>query len=149
MLSNYAVSMLHNIHKETSAMRPVEVVTSVERRRLWRLEEKARNVTASFAAGVTVTEVARRHDINPQHLHQWRRAAKACKLLLPLDDDLAFAEVVVSLSILCSIFRALPDNTGQRSTTKRRQTMWGKTPLTVLPGSPCTGRPELLCEVVP
>jgi transposase len=96
MLSGKAVHMLQNIHKETSALRPVEVVTSVERRRRWGLKEKARIVAASLAPGDTVTEVARRHDISPQHLHQWRRAAKAGKLLLPLDDDLAFAEVVVA-----------------------------------------------------
>ncbi len=95
MLPGKAVHMLQNIWEETSVTRPVEVVTSVERRRRWDLGEKARIVAASYAPGVTVTEVARRHDISPQHLHQWRREAKAGKLLLPLEADTGFARVMV------------------------------------------------------
>ena len=88
--------MLHDMYQETSVLRPVEVVTSIERRRRWAPEEKARIVAASFAAGVTVSEVARRHEISAQHLHQWRRAARTGKLVLPLDDEMAFAAVVVN-----------------------------------------------------
>jgi len=85
--------MLHNMHTQTSVLRPVEVVTSVERRRRWHPEVKARIVAESYAPGVKVTDVARLHGISAQHLHLWRRAARAGKLVLPLDDDLAFAEV--------------------------------------------------------
>jgi transposase len=87
--------MLQYMDKETSVVRPVEVVTSVERRRRWAPEEKARIVAASFAPGVKVTDVARRHDISSQHLHQWRREARAGKLVLPLEDEMTFASVVV------------------------------------------------------
>jgi transposase len=87
--------MLQNICKETSVLRPVEVVTSVERRRRWDPEVKAQIVASSYEPGVRVTEVARRHDISPQHLHQWRREAKAGKLVLPLEDGMAFARIVV------------------------------------------------------
>jgi transposase len=87
--------MLHDMYKETSVLRPIEVVTSVERRRRWSREEKARIVAASFAPGVTVVEVARRHEISPQHLHQWRRAARGGKLIVPLDDEMAFATVMI------------------------------------------------------
>ena len=45
---------------------------------------------------MTVSEVARRHEISAQHLHQWRRAARTGKLVLPLDDEMAFAAVVVN-----------------------------------------------------
>jgi transposase len=87
--------MLPYMDKETSVLRPVEVITSVERRRRWAPEEKARIVASSFAPGVKVTEVARRHDISSQHLHQWRREARAGKLVLPLEDEMTFASVVV------------------------------------------------------
>ena len=87
--------MLHDMYKETSVLRPIEVVTSVERRRRWSREEKARIVAASFAPGVTVVEVARRHEISPQHLHQWRRAARGGKLIVPLDDEMTFAAVMI------------------------------------------------------
>jgi transposase len=39
--------------------------------------------------------VARQHDISPQHLFQWRHAAKAGRLVLPLDDDVMFAPVML------------------------------------------------------
>jgi hypothetical protein len=36
-----------------------------------------------------VSEVARRHDISPQHLFGWRKAARAGQLTLPMDDPLS------------------------------------------------------------
>ena len=87
--------MVEHIFKATDVMRPVEVLTMVERRRRWSREDKGRIVAASFAPGANVSEVARRHDISPQHLFQWRRAAKAGRLVLPLDDDAMFAPVVL------------------------------------------------------
>ncbi len=42
-----------------------------------------------------MSDVARQHDMSPQHLFQWRREAKAGKLVLPMDDgDLQFAPIV-------------------------------------------------------
>jgi transposase len=73
----------------------VEIRESAGRRRRWSAEEKARIVAASFAPGVSVSYVARQNDISPQHLFQWRRAARSGQLVLPLDDDLAFAPVVL------------------------------------------------------
>jgi transposase len=65
------------------------------RRRRWTLEEKGRIVALTLAAGATVSDVARQFDLSPQHLFQWRRAAKTGKLVLPLDDDFQFAPVVM------------------------------------------------------
>lgn len=39
-------------------------------------------------------EVARRHDISPQHLFAWRKAARAGLLSLPADDAPMFIPVV-------------------------------------------------------
>jgi transposase len=85
--------MVDNIFKSMEVVRPVEVVTSVERRRRWSVEEKGRIVAASFAPGANASDVARQHDISPQHLFQWRQAAKAGRLVLPLDEDVMFAPV--------------------------------------------------------
>jgi transposase len=41
-----------------------------------------------------VSEVARRHEISPQHLFVWRKAARAGQLILPMDDVPAFVPVV-------------------------------------------------------
>ena len=57
-----------------------EVLTGVERRRRWSTEEKLRIVGEADAAGASVSEVARRHDISRQHVYQWRRELRACGL---------------------------------------------------------------------
>ena len=76
-------------------LRPLEVHAGGGRRR-WTDEQKARIVAESFAPGAVVAEVARRHEIMPQHLTTWRAAARRGELVLPADDDLAFAPVVLS-----------------------------------------------------
>jgi transposase len=72
----------------------VEIRTGVGRRRRWSDEAKARIVAASFAPGAVVSEVARRHEISPQHLFAWRKAARAGLLTLPSDATLQFVPVV-------------------------------------------------------
>jgi transposase len=55
-----------------AGLRRVEVITGIERRRKWSPEEKAEIVAESFAEGAVVSEVARRHGLNPQQLFGWR-----------------------------------------------------------------------------
>ena len=73
----------------------MDIRTGVGRRRRWTAEAKGMIVAASFAPGANVSEVARRHEISPQHLFQWRNAAKAGRLVLPADDAAMFAPVVL------------------------------------------------------
>ena len=61
----------------------VEIRTGVGRRRRWSEAEKGRIIAESFAPGAVVSEVARRHEISPQHLFAWRKAARAGQLALP------------------------------------------------------------------
>lgn len=63
----------------------LEVIEKPTGRRSWPDAVKARIVRESFAAGVTVSEVARRHRISPQHLTLWRRAAREGQLQLSFD----------------------------------------------------------------
>ena len=51
----------------------MEVFTGPERRREWPDERKIVIVAESLAPGVNVSEIARRHDLNPQQLFGWRR----------------------------------------------------------------------------
>lgn len=51
----------------------VEVITGRERRRRWPEEEKLRILEEAMAPGVSMAEVARRHDLYPQQLYTWRR----------------------------------------------------------------------------
>src|SRR5271163_1119929 len=58
-------------------MARVEVITGPERRRRWSDEQKRAIVTASFAAGAVVTEVARRADVSPGQIYRWRQEMRA------------------------------------------------------------------------
>src|ERR1043165_7130011 len=63
----------------------------VIRRRRWTVEEKGRVVAEAVAPGAVIAEVARRHDLAPQHLSNWIRAAKDGHFVLPCDDRVGFA----------------------------------------------------------
>jgi transposase len=58
-------------------LRRVEVFTGPERRRDWPDERKIAIVSESLKPGVNVSELARRHEINPQQLFGWRRTFRA------------------------------------------------------------------------
>lgn len=74
----------------------VEIRSGIGRRRRWSDEEKGRIVAESYALGAVVSEVARRHEISPQHLFVWRKAARAGRLALPADEAPMFVPVVVA-----------------------------------------------------
>jgi len=57
----------------TGKAEPVEVITSVQRRRRWSAEEKVAIVQKTYAPGMSVSLVARRHGIAPNQLFTWRR----------------------------------------------------------------------------
>jgi transposase len=65
----------------------VEVIEGPSGRRSWSDDVKARIVRESFEPGVTVSEVARRHRISPQHLTLWRRAARQGRLPVSVGYD--------------------------------------------------------------
>ena len=64
---------------DTKPRRPrrVAVFTGPERRRDWPDGRKILIVAESLAPGVNVSELARRHEINPQQLFGWRRRFRA------------------------------------------------------------------------
>jgi transposase len=72
----------------------VDIQVGAVRRRHWSDEVKGRIVAESYAPGVVVSDVARRHGISPQHLFLWRKAARAGVLSLPADDAPLFVPVV-------------------------------------------------------
>lgn len=57
----------------TGKIEQIEVITSVQRRRRWSAEEKAAIVQETYAPGMSVSLVARRHGIAPNQLFTWRR----------------------------------------------------------------------------
>lgn len=58
-----------------TGVRRLDVIASPEGRRSWTPEAKARIIAESMVPGVNVAEVARRNDMQPQHLYLWRRTA--------------------------------------------------------------------------
>jgi transposase len=71
----------------------VDIRVGVGRRRRFSDEVKGRIVAESFAPGAVVSDVARRHDISPQHLFAWRRAARAGVLSVPAEAAPLFVPV--------------------------------------------------------
>ena len=74
----------------------VEIRSGVGRRRRWSNADKGRIVAESFAPGAVVSEVARRHEISPQHLFAWRKAARRGQLALPADEAAVFVPVMMA-----------------------------------------------------
>ena len=75
----------------------VDIQVGAGRRRRWSDEFKGRVVAESFAPGAVVSEIARQHDISPQHLFAWRKAARAGLLSLPAEAAPLFEPVVTEL----------------------------------------------------
>ena len=54
----------------------MEIITGVERRRRWRLEEKLRIVAEVEEPGASFVAVARRHEVSRGLLWNWRRQVR-------------------------------------------------------------------------
>lgn len=57
-------------------VRRLEIINGIGGRRRWSMDDKARIVGETLAAGAVVSEIARRHGLSPQQLFGWRRAAR-------------------------------------------------------------------------
>lgn len=79
--------------------RRIEVLTGPGRRRKWSDDDKARVVAETLAPGAVVTEVARRWQISPQQVFDWRRQARigAAKEGVPAVPD--FVPIVPEPSV--------------------------------------------------
>ena len=83
-----------DISDDTKIVRRRAEVTGVVRRRRWSDEEKGRIVAEAIAPGAVIADVARRHDLVPQHLWNWIKAAREGRFALPGDGLAAFVPVV-------------------------------------------------------
>jgi transposase len=83
-----------DISDDTKIVRRRAEVTGVVRRRRWSDEEKGRIVAEAIAPDAVISDVARRHDLVPQHLWSWIEAAREGRFALPGDGLPAFVPVV-------------------------------------------------------
>lgn len=60
---------------------PIEVITSVERRRRWSREDKERLVAACLEPGAVLSEIARAAGIHVSQLFRWRK--ELCRIEEP------------------------------------------------------------------
>jgi transposase len=77
------VHIMVDISDDTKIVRRRAEVTGVVRRRRWNDDEKGRIVAEAIAPGAVIADVARRHDLVPQHLWNWIKAAKEGRIVLP------------------------------------------------------------------
>jgi transposase len=77
-------------------MTTATVLVGRERRRRWTTAQKRRIVEESFAAGVSVSEVARRHEVHPNQLHGWRKDARLGSLPIMASSQGRFAPVEIA-----------------------------------------------------
>lgn len=59
----------------------MEIITGIERRRQWRVEDKLRIVAEAERPGACFVEVARRHEVSRSVLWAWRRQVRQGSLV--------------------------------------------------------------------
>ena len=59
----------------------MEIISGVERRRHWRVEDKLRIVAEAERAGACFAEVARRHEVSRSVLWSWRKQVRSGALV--------------------------------------------------------------------
>lgn len=72
-------------------MSQVTVISGVERRRVWSLEQKLALVAAASVSGASVADIARRADLRPSQIYRWRRDLRSAA-----ESEQGFSPVVVS-----------------------------------------------------
>ena len=77
-------------------------VVGPERRRRWSLQDKLQMVRESYEPGNSVSMVARRHEVNPNQLFQWRKLHQAGAL-----STVSAGEAVVPASELAKALQLL------------------------------------------
>jgi transposase len=66
---------------------PIEVITSIQRRRRWAAEEKRAIVEEAEQLGASISSVARKYGINPNQLFHWRRLIRQGSLSAVRADE--------------------------------------------------------------
>jgi transposase len=68
-------------------MSPVEVITSIQRRRHWSAEQKRALVEEAEQPGSSISMVARKYEVHPNQLFRWRRLMQEGALVAAGSED--------------------------------------------------------------
>jgi transposase len=79
---------------KSEVSRGVEVLTGPDRRRKWSDEDKARILAETTLPGAVVSAVARRWQVMPQRVFDWRRKARKALLAASAVAEPAFVPIV-------------------------------------------------------
>ena len=123
-------SDVHNDVSKPVRPRRLEVLTGVERRRRWLDETKLAIVAEALEPGAIISEVARRHDINPPQLFGWIKRLRADAATMIAAKSEAETRIFAPLMVDAS---AAPGNSGSTPPTATRS-----------PVSPASGRIEIV-----
>ena len=86
--------------------KPIEVITSVQRRRRWSRAEKERIVAAALEPGAVASEVARAAGIHASQLFGWRqvlcRSAQSAPESVPRFSAVTIAPAPAEPAVACS-----------------------------------------------
>ncbi len=86
--------------KDRPDMGPIEVITSVQRRRRWAPEEKRAILEEGEQAGNSLSAVARKYGVNPNQLFHWRKLMREGALVaVEADENVVPASEVKQLKI--------------------------------------------------
>jgi len=73
--------------KDRPDMSPIEVITSVQRRRRWSPEEKRAILEEAEQPGNSLSAVARKYGVNPNQLFHWRKLMRQGALVAVAADE--------------------------------------------------------------
>jgi transposase len=82
--------------------RRVEILTGPGRRRNWSDDDKARIVAEAAQPGVVVSEIARRWQVTPQQVFDWRRQARKALAATVTPEEPAFVPIVPTGPVVMS-----------------------------------------------
>jgi transposase len=69
----------HTSDRMSASRQRIEVITGIERRRRWSIDQKMAIVKESMAPHATVAEICRKHDLGTGQLYTWRRELMGAK----------------------------------------------------------------------